>query len=147
LLKKKRKMLLALSVAIFLAIILLQPWQRKIKVLTITIPKSNEIMELWEKPYIDFFSFNLEYTTWLRIVFPNRNFKWNLIDKQYITFRKISVYLSTDNKLLRIESNGEQEESHMIAEYDLKKDIFIARSEKSVRNEANWNLLIEKVIR
>jgi hypothetical protein len=144
---KKTIIFVLIFVGVLLALTSTQPWQRKIKVLSVRIPKSNEIVELWEKPNIDFLSLSLEYATWLRIVFPNGSSKWNLIDKQYITFNKISIFISADNKLVRIESNGEQEESHMIAEYSLEKNIFSARSEKSVRNEANWYLLIEKLIR
>ena len=144
---KKTIIFVLIFVAVLLALTSTQPWQRKIEVLSVRIPKSNEIVELWEKPNIDFLCLSLEYATWLRIVLPNGSSKWNLIDKQYITFKKISIYISADNKLVRIESNGEQEESHMIAEYSLEKNIFNARSEKSVRNEANWYLLIEKLIR
>jgi hypothetical protein len=117
------------------------------KVLTVVIPKSNGTIELWEKPEIDFLSLSLEYTTWLAVRSNSGNYKWYIIDEQYITFRKISVFLSDDQQLVRIETNGESEETHMIAEYNFKKESFVARSEKTVRNEKGWFLLTEKIVR
>jgi hypothetical protein len=143
----KKKIVLTILLLVVFAVVFLQPWQKKLKVLTVVIPKTNETIELWEKPEIDFYGLGLEYKTWLAVRLNNGNYKWHVIDEQYITFRKISVFLSNDQQLVRIETNGESEETHMIAEYNLKKESFIARSEKTVRNEKGWFLLTEKIIR
>jgi hypothetical protein len=142
----KKIFIVSLLMLFFLAIYF-QPWQRKIKVLTVVIPKLNVTIELWEKPKIDFISLSLEHATWLAVRSKNGNCKWHVIDEHYITFRKISVFLSIDQQLVRVETNGESEETHMIAEYNLKKDAFYSRSNSTVRNEKGWFLLTEKVIR
>ena len=143
-----KKWLLYLALAVcFLAVIFFQPWQRRSRVLTILIPNARATIELWEKPYFDIPILAVEYTTWLRVLSANGQDNWHVMDEQYITFRVISVFLSTDDRRVRIETNGEMGESHMIAEYDLVAETFVSKSEPSVRNKGGWTLMIERKIR
>lgn len=140
-----RIIIVILFVLIVLAITIRQPWQKKKIILSINIPNSTDIIELWEKPYC--YYLGNEYETWFVVKPSSEESKWYVIDKQYITFRKITVLISSDNKYIRIETDGKSTPSHMIAEYNLNNKIFKAESAETVKNKEGWIMLKEQVVR
>ena len=123
-----------------LALVVLQPWQHKRKVLSTRVPQSQYVIELWERPYW-YFGFGHEYETWLVVQSPTGEQSWYLIDAEYITLRDVLVLVSSDYQRIRIETNGRLTDFHMIAEYDFRQRNFRAASEQTVRNTEGWAVL------
>jgi len=136
--------LLAVLALVGLAVLIRQPWQHRTKVLSADIPGSYYAVELWEKPYWCF-GFGYEYETWFVVRSPVERERWYLIGAEYITLRDVVLLLSSDHSRIRIETDGESERSHMIAEYDFRQGEFRAESEPTVRNTEGWAVLsVEK---
>ncbi|MBI5806319.1 hypothetical protein HZA73_09760 [candidate division TA06 bacterium] len=125
-------------------IIIRQPWQKNVMVLSQPLLQNNQTIELWEKPYHNIFS--MEYTTWF--VFNNNgNRTWHLIDDKYISFGTVSLFVSNNNDTIRVETTGAATPLHLIAQYSLSDKNFVARSEETVSNKAGWKLLRSLKIR
>lgn len=138
--------LIILSIFLIVSSLFLRPlWQQKKMVLSVGIPNSTDTVELWEKPS---WNFGLtEYETWFVIRSSTGKDDWHLIDPQYIQFRKVAVYISSDYSKIRVETTGISTPYHMIAEYDLSNKAFRAVSELSVKGKEGWVLLKEKSVR
>jgi len=132
-----------MPVALLLAV--RQPWQDLRKVLSTPVPGSRHVIELWEKPYW-LFGQGYEYETWLVVRSDDGGESRYLIDEQYITFREVTILLSSDGNRIRVETDGAAAVPHMIAEYDFADSRFRAASEPTVRNTQGWVVLAEERI-
>jgi hypothetical protein len=142
--------LLAIVAILFFSIIvdylILDPALQKKMVLSANIPGSSSTVELWERPS-SFLPIFQEYETWFVYKTSSAEESWHIIDDQYITFRTVSVLISTDYEDIRVETTGIGYPSHMIAEYNLTRHEFKARSETTVRGEEGWIVIKEQVVR
>lgn len=137
--------ILALLVVVALVVLVRQPWQQPRQVLSVEVPASGYVVELWEKP--DRFSFGYEFETWLVARPPGGGERWHVIDAQYITFRHVVLLLSPDRCKVRVETSGRTDATHMIAEYDLCTEDFRAASEPTVRDAEGWTVLADEHVR
>jgi hypothetical protein len=132
----------------FLLILLWFPCPFKFNVLTVRIPDTSYLIELWERPHFDFFTLMNDYKTWFVFYNDNEKRRWFVIGEKYTSFGKVSVFISDDMNHIKIETNAVgYETTHLIAEYKIKEKDFKARSEKSVRNKPGWKLIAEKKVR
>jgi hypothetical protein len=149
---KKNEKILALAVILTLLFLIgfflciRQPWGKKRMVLSIPIPNSKSIVELWEARSWNYGLLD-ENETWFVIRSPNGKGDWYLIDAKYLEFGTVAVFISSDHSKIRVETTGINFPSHMIAEYDLNNKTFRAESEWSVKGKEGWILLKEKVVR
>jgi len=123
-----------------------QPWQHRTKVLSARVPQCPYQVELWEKPYWRL-GLGYEYETWFVVRSPEEGEAWHLIDAQYITFRDVALFVSSDRGRVRVETSGQAAETHMIGEYDFRRKQFKAESEPTVRGKPGWELLSAAHIR
>ena len=122
-----------------------QPWQHLRKVLSAPVPRSHDVIELWEKA--DWrLGLGSEYETWFVVRSAHEKERWHLIDAQYITFRNVTLLASSDRNRVRVETDGEATGPHMIGEYDFGHDAFRSASGPTVRNTRGWTVLCEAQI-
>ena len=146
--KQARTILILVILAICLAIwyrFLSPLWQHKRMVLSVGIPNSTDTVELWEELVTRFIV--SEYETWFVIRSATGKQDWHVIDPEYIQFLKVAVLMSSDSSRIRVETTGISSPSTMIAEYDLRNQMFRAESESSVIGKEGWVLLKEKNVR
>jgi hypothetical protein len=127
-------------VAAGLILIVWQPWQRLRRVLAASVPGSQHEIELWERPYWHL-GLGYEYETWFVMRSASGEGRWYLIDDRYIAFRDTVVLVSSDHNRVRVETDGEAGDFHMIAEYDIGRDEFRAASEPTVQHTRGWAVL------
>ena len=140
----KKKMLLIYICLVFLLVVLLgfnilkKP---KKMILSVKIPNSPMIVELWERSIGNFVFGGDEYETYMVIVNPQYKKSWFTIDEQYITFREVYIFYSKSQNTILVETNGSKTHLHKIAEYNISSKTFKAESKESIRGKDDWIIL------
>lgn len=116
------------------------------KVMSCQIPAHGLEFELWEQP-VAYNIINTEYKTWVVIKSKTEVDRIYIIDEEYISFRLTRILMSDEKNLIRIETSGIGNETHMIGEYNILNRSFSATSDISVFGKKGWTLLKEIRVR
>lgn len=122
-----------------------QPWQPKVLVLSTKIPSTTLTVELWERLEQ---SFPEDHWTALAILSEKGKREWHIIDEQYTTFQYVVLLLSDDGRYLRIEDGPSRNaETSIIAEYDFKTKTLRAGNADYLSKKEDCKVIAEKQVR